>query len=131
MKADMRFRILRRDGFRCVYCGCAPGDAELHVDHRILRERGGTDDPDNLTTACSLCNLGKGTQSAEEPMPPPVLRVSAMSAAHLRRALLAAIQGPMGCRLTFCAQCDEFCTISSACEPPCCYRCHGAVEVVP
>lgn len=55
-----RFRILQRDGFRCVYCGASPDVAELHVDHRQPRSRGGTDHPSNLVTACAACNLSKG-----------------------------------------------------------------------
>lgn len=57
-----RFKILRRDGFRCRYCGATPDVSELHVDHVQPRSRGGTDDPLNLVTACSACNLSKGAQ---------------------------------------------------------------------
>lgn len=55
-----RFRILKRDGFRCRYCGSAAADgAELEVDHVHPRSRGGGDDPRNLVTACRQCNRGK------------------------------------------------------------------------
>lgn len=58
-KAD-RFRILARDRFTCRYCGVkATGGATLHVDHVKPRSKGGTNDPSNLVTACSDCNLGK------------------------------------------------------------------------
>lgn len=56
----LRFEILARDGFRCQYCGATPTDgALLQVDHRKPRARGGTDEHDNLTTACQDCNYGK------------------------------------------------------------------------
>ncbi|HVQ45126.1 MAG TPA: HNH endonuclease [Candidatus Saccharimonadia bacterium] len=56
----LRFRILARDHFRCVYCGASAHDgARLHVDHVRPRSQGGTNDPSNLVTACSDCNLGK------------------------------------------------------------------------
>ena len=56
----LRFQILKRDGFRCTYCGLRADDgAVLHVDHIIPVALGGTDDPENLTTSCDECNLGK------------------------------------------------------------------------
>jgi 5-methylcytosine-specific restriction endonuclease McrA len=59
--AKLRFRILVRDRFRCVYCGAkASASTALHVDHVIPRSQGGTNDPLNLVTACTDCNLGKG-----------------------------------------------------------------------
>lgn len=56
----LRFEILKRDGFRCVYCGAAPADGVcLEVDHIKPKCDGGTDHPDNLTTSCRDCNGGK------------------------------------------------------------------------
>jgi hypothetical protein len=130
MKPKLRFFILRRDGFRCVYCGRGAPDAELEVDHAIPRSSGGSDKPENLVTACSECNSGKSADGAAAPPPSPVLRVSDMSAANAREALIAALEGPVGCRLTFCATCNQFCTIGAACDPPSCYRGHSAIEVV-
>lgn len=55
-----RFRILKRDGFACQYCGGKPADGyELHVDHIVAIANGGTSTEQNLITACSLCNIGK------------------------------------------------------------------------
>ena len=62
--ARQRFRILQRDGFRCVYCGARASDgAILHVDHSVSVVDGGTDDDSNLVTACDLCNQGKWAKS--------------------------------------------------------------------
>lgn len=58
--AGLRFAVLRRDGFRCAYCG--RGEAEgvkLHIDHLVPVARGGPTSIDNLVTACQDCNLGK------------------------------------------------------------------------
>jgi hypothetical protein len=55
----LRFRVLERDRFRCVYCGQGGDLAVLHVDHIIPRIDGGDDHPDNLATACPDCNNGK------------------------------------------------------------------------
>ena len=65
LPAQLRFRILTRDGFRCRYCG-RPGSAPgvvLHVDHVVPRAAGGATTEDNLLTACDECNLGKGTRA--------------------------------------------------------------------
>lgn len=58
-----RFRILLRDGFRCLSCGSSPlrePGVELHVDHIVPWSDGGETTDNNLETKCSRCNLGKG-----------------------------------------------------------------------
>lgn len=72
----VRFEVLRRDGFRCQYCGQSATDpsielelayldegnlpsGELQVDHVEPSSKGGSDDPLNLVTACVACNSGK------------------------------------------------------------------------
>lgn len=59
---SVRFDILTRDGFRCRYCGVGPALTELHIDHVLPVALGGTNDVDNLVTACIACNLGKRTK---------------------------------------------------------------------
>lgn len=54
-----RFTILERDDHACVYCGARPPEAVLHIDHVMPVSRGGTNEIENLVTACELCNLGK------------------------------------------------------------------------
>lgn len=59
----LRFRVLRRDSFRCVLCGRSPEKVTgliLHVDHMIAWTKGGRTEYDNLRTLCEPCNLGKG-----------------------------------------------------------------------
>ena len=59
--AKLRVRVLKRDGFRCVYCGHGVDDgAKLQVDHIHLYSRGGLTVEENLQVLCSLCNIGKG-----------------------------------------------------------------------
>lgn len=60
LSARLRFRILRRDGFTCQYCGARAPDVRLHVDHRDPWSRSADDSPENLVAACEECNLGKG-----------------------------------------------------------------------
>lgn len=58
----MRFKVLKRDNFRCRKCGSSPAKKagiELHVDHVVPWSRGGETVLENLETLCSRCNLGK------------------------------------------------------------------------
>ena len=62
-----RFMILERDGFRCQYCGATAEQSRLEVDHIVPVSKGGTNDPDNLVTACHECNSGKRAHIIGEP----------------------------------------------------------------
>lgn len=58
----LRFDVLKRDNFKCCYCGASPAKDPsiiLHVDHIIPWAKGGETIMDNLQTSCSTCNLGK------------------------------------------------------------------------
>lgn len=55
----LRFEVLKRDSFKCQYCGAAAPDVLLEVDHIKPVAGGGTDDIWNLVTACKPCNAGK------------------------------------------------------------------------
>ena len=58
-----RRNILRRDRYRCQYCGIHSD--ELTTDHIMPRSRGGEDSWENLTTACTRCNNRKGSRTPE------------------------------------------------------------------
>lgn len=58
----LRFKVLKRDNFKCCACGASPAkdpSVELHIDHIIPWSKGGETTIDNLQTLCSKCNLGK------------------------------------------------------------------------
>lgn len=59
-----RYLILRRDEYKCYYCGVSADDSQMHLDHIVPYSKGGATDPSNLVTACMDCNLGKSTLSA-------------------------------------------------------------------
>jgi hypothetical protein len=59
-----RLRIFERDDFTCQYCGQRGG--KLECDHKIPASRGGSDEDDNLTTACISCNRQKCAMTIEE-----------------------------------------------------------------
>jgi ATP-dependent DNA helicase RecQ len=52
--------VLQRDDYRCTQCKeqVAPPQT-LHVHHLILRDLGGTDNPNNLVTLCDGCHSKK------------------------------------------------------------------------
>ncbi len=60
---QLRWQVIARDAFTCCYCGRKPPEVTLQVDHRVSVRDGGTDDLDNLVTACRECNGGKADSS--------------------------------------------------------------------
>lgn len=65
----LRAYVLRRDDFRCVWCGAQPERFYLQVDHVVPRAKGGKTHPANLVTACPTCNLRKSDKEVEVPLP--------------------------------------------------------------
>jgi hypothetical protein len=75
----LRFEVFKRDQFTCQYCGAHPPEAILHCDHILAVANGGTNDIDNLTTACESCNNGKGARelsSIPEPLAAKASRIA-------------------------------------------------------
>ena len=64
--AEIRIRAMKRDKFKCTYCGASGNDVELEVDHIIPASKGGSNHISNLTTACKACNMKKSDRDAEE-----------------------------------------------------------------
>lgn len=60
--AFTRFNVFLRDRFRCQYCGAPHPTHDLTFDHVIPRAKGGLTTWDNVVTACSACNVRKGSQ---------------------------------------------------------------------
>lgn len=60
MTPSLRYKVLKRDGFRCVICGATARDGvKLHVDHIRPIAKGGKTVMENLRTLCETCNRGK------------------------------------------------------------------------
>lgn len=63
---SLRWAVLKRDKFTCVYCGLVAGaGVQLSIDHVVPLCDGGTNDIENLATACRECNTGKGVDVLE------------------------------------------------------------------
>lgn len=56
----MRFSIMKRDGYRCRYCGRRDNGHNLEIDHIVPIAKGGKSTYDNLQTLCHDCNVKKG-----------------------------------------------------------------------
>ena len=59
-----RKNILLRDNNSCQYCNYK--GSQLSIDHVLPRSRGGSDNWENVTTACLRCNIQKGNRTPEE-----------------------------------------------------------------
>jgi 5-methylcytosine-specific restriction endonuclease McrA len=67
LRPSKRIAIYARDGFCCLYCGSSvEKGARLTVDHIVPSAEGGTNDAENLITACMSCNSAKRDLSARE-----------------------------------------------------------------
>lgn len=53
----LRAYVFERDNYTCTYCGERGG--RLECDHIEPVARGGSSDPENLTTSCFSCNRSK------------------------------------------------------------------------
>lgn len=62
IRPSVRFEVFKRDAFTCQYCGRTPPTVVLEVDHVIAVVGGGTNDLENLMSACRDCNAGKGAR---------------------------------------------------------------------
>ncbi|NND71455.1 MAG: HNH endonuclease [Rhodothermales bacterium] len=58
-----RKNVLRRDRYKCQYCGRRD---KLTIDHVQPKSRGGRDTWENLVAACVPCNNRKGNRTPDE-----------------------------------------------------------------
>ncbi|MBK8445700.1 MAG: HNH endonuclease [Micropruina sp.] len=71
--------VLRRDRFRCAYCG-GPADTR---DHIVPRSRGGASSWLNLVAACATCNGRKRDRTPAQAGMPLLVRPFVPSASQL------------------------------------------------
>lgn len=61
---EIRARIFARDNYTCKYCGDRGG--KLECDHIEPVSLGGSNEDENLTTACFRCNRSKRNKTLSE-----------------------------------------------------------------
>jgi hypothetical protein len=59
ISSRLRWRVFRRDGYRCLFCGSLE---DLTADHIIAEVNGGPTEFENLQTLCRPCNSKKGAR---------------------------------------------------------------------
>src|SRR5262249_31179510 len=59
ISGTIRYEVLKRAALRCELCGVSADLKGLEVDHIHPRNRGGTDDLENLQALCYSCNAMK------------------------------------------------------------------------
>ncbi len=59
ISGTLRYEVLKRSQFHCELCGCKADERALEVDHIVPRNKGGSDDLDNLQALCYRCNAMK------------------------------------------------------------------------
>ena len=64
IRQNKRLAIYLRDGLSCLWCGAAvESGVVLTLDHLKCRSQGGSNNPENLVTACQRCNSARGNRS--------------------------------------------------------------------
>ena len=61
---NLRQQVLRRDRWRCQWCGAM---ANLEVHHKAFRSHSGHDSEENLITLCSICHASVHGQNTRPP----------------------------------------------------------------
>lgn len=61
---QLRDQIFARDDYTCQYCGVR--GVSLQCDHVLPISRGGSNNEENLVTACKSCNQRKHAKTPEE-----------------------------------------------------------------
>jgi hypothetical protein len=62
----LREELFERDGWICHYCAETVTTDTVTLDHIVPISRGGTNAPENLVTACLICNSIKADRTYEE-----------------------------------------------------------------
>ena len=79
-----RFNVFLRDRFTCQYCQRPFPVSELTFDHLVPRSRGGRTSWSNILTACTRCNLRKGSRLAHECSMHPISKPTPPNSHQLR-----------------------------------------------
>lgn len=88
----VRFAVFARDNFTCRYCGRQSDSVVLVIDHMIPVSAGGTNDAENLVTACETCNQGKADTTLSQHAPNDSDRLRLLQEQHEQLRVAKAAQ---------------------------------------
>ena len=60
------YRMIRRAGYRCMYCSRKFEPEQLTLDHIVPLSRGGSHSTGNVGPSCAKCNVHKGNKTYVE-----------------------------------------------------------------
>ena len=100
----LRELCFERDDYTCVWCGEFEG-VTLHLDHLYPVSKGGSNEHENLVTACGRCNLGKHARIIPDAWIPVATCFSCGVRSHPKGRASMFRDGP----LWTCAVCEEEC----------------------
>jgi len=108
----IRFAVFSRDGFACRYCGATSEKAQLVLDHIEPVSKGGSDEPENLVTACEPCNAGKSDKSVKAAAVNESHRLALAQEMQEQKAALAAAKAASEARSKISQEiCNYYCEL--------------------
>lgn len=63
---SFRSEVLAKTGGTCYLCGASITAESMHMDHRVPRNAGGSDDIENIWPTCRSCNQSKSYLTVDE-----------------------------------------------------------------
>lgn len=66
MNKSKRKKVHEKYNFKCAYCGDLLEYEDMQVDHIFPKDRGGSNEINNLNPSCRTCNFYKSTFDIEE-----------------------------------------------------------------
>jgi len=104
--------VFSRDGFACRYCGATSEKAQLVLDHIEPVSKGGSDEPENLVTACEPCNAGKSDKSVKAAAVNESHRLALAQEMQEQKAALAAAKAASEARSKISQEiCNYYCEL--------------------
>lgn len=108
----VRFSVFSRDGFACRYCGATSEKAQLVLDHIEPVSKGGSDEPENLVTACEPCNSGKSNKTVASAAVSESHRLALAQEMQEQKAALAAAKAASEARIRISQEiCNYYCEL--------------------
>jgi hypothetical protein len=108
----VRFSVFSRDGFACRYCGATSETVQLVIDHIEPVSKGGSDEPENLVTACQPCNAGKSDKPVNSTAVNESHRLALAQEMQEQKTALKAAKEAAEARLTINREvCNYYCEL--------------------